>query len=156
MATVCLLSASTSASSMFPTCPPTGPSPASVQPEAIPDLHKPSYAAAMFQLHEAHVIIKLHDDQTCLLNCTFPYLAVCHFPPLPLKAPLMGTLAMPHNTAASTTAGLCQSWWLCTPLSPLLHLHCPPPVPQSPLPIPSALHCLHGFTFPTICYILHD
>lgn len=63
---------------------------------------------------------------------------------------------MPHNTAASTTAGLCRSWWLCTLLPPPLHLHCSPPVPQSPLPVPPALHCLRGFAFPTICYILRD
>lgn len=82
-----LLSPSTFALSVFPTCPRAGPTPTSVQPEAIPDLHKLSYAPVIFQLHEAHVVItKPNNDQTCLLNFTFPHVAACHFPPLPLKA----------------------------------------------------------------------
>lgn len=52
-ASVCPLSASTSAPSVFPPSTPTSPSPASAQPEAILNQHKPPYAPATFQLHEA-------------------------------------------------------------------------------------------------------
>lgn len=41
-------------------------------------------------LYSSHVIMKLHDNQTCLLNFTFPHVAVCHFPALPLRGTLMG------------------------------------------------------------------
>lgn len=103
-ATVCLLSASTAASSVPPTCPPTSPSPASVQPEAIPNLHKSPCAPVIFQLHEAHIIIKLHDNLICLLNFAFPRVAVCHVAPLPQEA----------------------HWWAPRPC-PITQQHVPPP-----------------------------
>lgn len=58
----------------------------------------------MFKLHEAHVIIKLHNNQTCLLNFTFPSVAVHYFPPH--SEGMLDTLDIPHNTVVFTSAGL--------------------------------------------------
>lgn len=131
---MCPLSASTSAPSVLTPSTPTSPSPVSGQTEAILKQHKPSYAPVMFQLHKAHVIIKLHNDQACLLNCTFPSIAVHHFPPLPLKAhwaPRTSPITEwcvdnPHKSSN------------CWALIKLLALHSALSSSLSPLPTPSA------------------
>lgn len=108
--------------------------------------------SSMFKLHEAHVIIKLHNNQTCLLNFTFPSVAVHHF--LPPSEGMLDTLDIPHNTRV----------YYCWALTKLVPLHSALSSPPSPLPTLSApgfspshtstpcTPALHG----SIYDILHD
>lgn len=96
------------------------------QHEAILNQLKPSYAPVMFQLHETHVIIKLHHDQTSLSKFTFPSVVVHHFPPLPLKT---------HWTPWTSPITQSPHGWA---LTELVALHSASSRPLSPLPTPSA------------------